>query len=124
MEKFPMRGESPDQQSSPGTLLFIAQYVALYILWFVISGIGLWLVFLIRDNLVEDIFFLRINPWQLRAVDRWAIFGLGAVWIVSVFLVEGYLRRLLDDGRFLAGVGRILLVELCLVALSFLIRIL
>lgn len=118
-----MRDESPDQQSSPDLWLLILQYATLYLVWFVISGIGLWLVFLLRDTLVEDIFFLRVNPWQLRAIDRWSIFGFGAIWIVCVFLVEGYLRRSLDQGRFLKSAGLALLVELILVGLSFLIQV-
>jgi hypothetical protein len=117
-----MHGESPDSQSSPSTLTLIAQYSAYYLTWLIICAIGLWLVFLIRDNLVEDIFFMRVNAWQLRAIDRWSVYILGALWFVSVFLVEGYLRRALAQGRFLVTAGRVLGAELILVVLSLLIN--
>lgn len=118
-----MRGESPDGLPAPSTWVLVAKYIACYLLWFLICGVALWLVFLIRHNLVEDIFFLRVNPWQLRAIDRWSFFALGAAWIVSIFLLEGVLRRALEEGRLLIRAGVILATELALIALSFLIRI-
>lgn len=117
-----MDGDIPGGQSTNGFGLTVARYLALYALWIGICAIGFWLIFLIRTNLVEDIFFLRVNPWQLRAVDRWSVYVLGAVWIVGVFLVEGYLRRALERGRLLVSAGKILLIETVLVALSFLLH--
>lgn len=117
-----MHGGSPDSQPMPSTLVLIAQQLAYYLLWFLICAIGLWLVFLLRDNMVEDVFFLRVNPWQLRAIDRWAVYGFGALWFVGIFLVEGIMRRALAKGRFLVTVGKILGIELALVALSLLVN--
>jgi hypothetical protein len=119
-----MRGESPDDQPAPNIWVVAVRYILYYLLWFLISGIALWLVFLVRQNLVEDIFFMRVNPWQLRAIDRWSFFVLGTAWIVAIFLIEGALRKALEKGRFWARAGMILFVQLALIAVSFLIRIL
>jgi hypothetical protein len=119
-----MGGESPDGRPASNLWVLVARYILCYLLWIFISGIALWLVFLIRQNLVEDIFFLRVNPWQLRAIDRWSFFVLGSVWIVAIFLIEGALRKALEEGRFWERSGMILLVQLALIAVSFLIRIL
>ncbi len=117
-----MRGELPENDSSPNIWILAVRYTACYLIWFLISAIGLWLLFLIRSNLVEDILFLRVNPWQLRALDRWFIFAMGALWIFVIFLLEGYLRKGVEQGKLLIRSGRILLVQLTLIALSFLIR--
>jgi hypothetical protein len=118
-----MRGESPDGRPAPNTWVLAGKYIICYLLWFLICGIALWLVFLIRQNIVDDIFFLRVNPWQLRAIDRWSFFVLGTIWIVVIFLLEGALRKSVEESRLLVRAGQILAVELALVALSFLIRI-
>jgi hypothetical protein len=117
-----MRSESPDSQPAPNIWVLVVRYIICYLLWFLISGIALWLVFLIRQNLVDDIFFLRVNPWQLRAIDRWSFFVLGSIWIVVIFLIEGALRKSVEENRLLVRAGQILAVQLALVALSFLIR--
>ncbi len=118
-----MRGESSDDRPAPTMWVLVAKYIVCYLLWFLICGIALWLVFLIRQNIVDDIFFLRVNPWQLRAIDRWSFFALGTVWIVAIFLIEGALRKSLEEGRLLIRAGQFLAIELALVALSYLIRI-
>jgi hypothetical protein len=115
-------GENPDSQSSPNMWVVAAHYIACYLLWFLICGIGLWLIFLLRRNLVEDILFMRINPWQLRAIDRGMIFFLGAVWVVSIFLLEGYLRKGVEQGKLWLRAGRILFVQLTIAGLSLLIN--
>lgn len=101
----------------------VFQYIACYALWILICAIGMGIVFLIRRNLVEDIFFLRVNPWQLRAIDRWAFFGLGIVWVVAIFLIEGALRQAVEQGKLWRRAGWILLVQLVVVGISLLINL-
>jgi hypothetical protein len=118
-----MRGESSDDRPAPNTWVLVVRYIACYLLWFLICGIAIWLIFLIRQNIVDDIFFFRVDPWQLRAIDRWSFFVLGMIWIVAIFLIEGSLRKAVEQNRLLIRAGQFLIAELALVALSFLIRI-
>ncbi|MEZ4637936.1 MAG: hypothetical protein R2873_18060 [Caldilineaceae bacterium] len=117
-----MRGDLPGSDASPSTWILAFRYIACYLIWFLICGVALWLLFLFRTNLVEDILFLRVNPWQLRTLDKWFIYVAGAVWIVAVFLLEGYLRKGVEQGKLLIRAGRILAIQLALVALSYLIQ--
>ena len=85
--------------------------------WIAFSVLSLWLVFLLQQNLVHDIFFMKANPWQLRFVRQWSIFIFGAIWIFCVFLCEGYLRNGIEKGnlgrRFLnVGIPLLLLIAL------------
>ena len=117
-----MSDKLPERQSPLDMWILVGRYILCYTLWFLICAVGLWIVMLLRTNVVEDILSLRLNPWQLRAVDRGIIFGLGALWIVIVFLIEGYLRRALAQGRLFISAGRVLLLELIVVGLSLFIH--
>lgn len=110
-----------DPKPSSKTWRVIALYVACYVLWGVTSAIGMWLIFLIRRNLVEDIFFMRVNAWQLSAIDRWSVFVMGIVWVTSIFLIEGYLRTAVEQGKLWRRAGRVLVVQLLLVGTSLLV---
>ncbi len=91
--------------------------------WIAFSLLSLWLVFLLQQNLVHDIFFLEVNPWQLRFVRQWSIFLLGAVWIFCVFLCEGYLRRGIEKGGWGRRFRNVGIPLLLLIALSWGVRL-
>ncbi len=108
---------SPEVESTLDIWKRIAQHAVHYALWFLSCALGLLLIFSLRWNL-SDALFLRVNPWHLRAYDRWFIYVMGLVWIVGVFLIEGYLRRSLQNGRLLIAAGWVLSVQVGLIALS------
>jgi len=108
--------------SDPPRWGLIGQYILAYIVWFAFCALSFWTIWLVRTNLVEDIFFLRVNPWQLRAIDRWSIWLMGAGWLVGVFCAEGYLRSSVKKGRFLFNSGKLFLIPAIIIALSFLVH--
>lgn len=114
--------QGDDPRPSPNMWRVVARYIVCYLLWILICAIGMWLIFLIRRNLVEDIFFLRVNAWQLSAIDRWAVFVMGTAWVVAVFLVEGYLRNGVEQGKLWRRAGRVLGIQMLLVGISLLIN--
>lgn len=117
-----MRGELPESEASPSIWILAIRYVACYLIWFLAGGLGLWLIFLFRTNLVEDVLFMRVNGWQVGAIDRWFVYVGGCVWIVAVFLLEGYLRKGVEEGKLRIRAGKILATQFALIALSFLIQ--
>ncbi len=88
-----------------------------YLLWFFCFALGLGLIFLLHEVL-EVVLFLRVNPWHLRAYRLWSIFLMGMALIVSMFLVEGYLRRSRRDGRLFGAMLTVLSVQLTLIGFS------
>ncbi len=101
----------------------IRNTILAYVGWVAFLALSLWLVFLLQQNLVHDIFFMRVNPWRLRFVRQWSIFILGSIWIFCVFLCEGYLRHGIEKGglgRRFRNVGTPLLL---LIALSWGLRL-
>lgn len=93
------------------------QHVVQYLIWLLCCTLALGLVFLLHEVL-ETLIFLRVNPWHLRAYEKWSIYVLGIVWIVCVFLIEGYLRRSQRSGRLLVASLMVLSVQLALIAIS------
>jgi hypothetical protein len=100
----------------------IAQYILAYLIWFLFCALSFRAIWLIRTNLVEDIFFMRVNAWQLLAIGNWSVWLMGIVWIVGIFIAEGYLRKSVENGRLLPNVGKLFSVPLVIVALSYLIH--
>lgn len=117
------RGSVKTDSESPGwgTIL---QYIVAYILWFLFCALAFWAIWRVRTVLVEDIFFMRADPWQLRAIDRWSLWVMGAGWVVGIFLSEGYLRKGVEKGRLLLYTGKLFLIPVVIIALSYLIQIL
>lgn len=95
------------------------KWVLVYAGWFLLFLLSLWLVFLVQRNLVEDIFFMQTNPWRLRFVHQWSIFILGAIWIVFIVLIEGYLRNGVELGRWPQRMVKASATLAALIALSW-----
>ena len=115
------RGSAPTDSNSSRWGL-IAQYVLAYIFWLLFGALSFWAIWRVRTVLVEDIFFMRVDPWQLRAIDLWSLWLMGAGWIVGIFLSEGYLRKGAEKGRLFTNAGKLFLIPLLVIALSYLIQ--
>lgn len=72
--------------------------VLTYSLWLVAAvialGIMLWMRILVLIDLPMVVF--RLNPWVLRAIDRFGTVGLGLIWLIFVVASEPYFRRLYE----------------------------
>ena len=115
------RGSVKTDSESPRWATII-QYVLVYIIWFLFCAVSFWAIWMVRTILVSDILFGRVDPWQLRAIDRWSLWVMGVAWVVTVFLVEGYLRKGVEKGRLLFYTGRLFLIPVIVIALAYLIQ--
>jgi hypothetical protein len=98
--------------------------VATYLLfWIGLSAVGLWLMLEIRELLVELMILASFNPWQVRGIDRWAIFMLGLAWFASMLWIDHYLRTGIGKKRLWRNIGRVTLIEASMAAVVFVSRI-
>ena len=67
-------------------------YLACYAIWLALTALGVWLIFAGRTVLVDLAIWLRLNPWQLRAVDDFGVVTMGLIWLVGILLLEHSLR--------------------------------
>jgi hypothetical protein len=72
------------------TLLWWLLYV---VSWVGSSALALWLTLQLRINLIDLNNFLGWGPWILIGIDKFGILLLGLGWLISVFVIEMYLRN-------------------------------
>lgn len=108
------------QDNSERTLLrSLPLYLACYALWLAFSAVGVWLLFAARAALFALSIWLRLNPWQVRAVDNFGIVTLGLVWLMAILLLEYYLRQGVARQRLWGRAGRAFLIEAVLLGLCY-----
>jgi len=100
----------------------IAQYILAYLLWFLFCALAFFALWRVHAILIDSIFFGRVDPWQLRAIDKWSLWVMGVGWVVGIFLSEGYLRKGVEKGRLLVYTGKLFLIPTIVIALSYLIQ--
>ena len=88
----------------------ILTYIACYLILVLFGAVTMWLLFSLRDNLVTLSLTLQINPWVLRAVDRFGIFLLGLGWLATFILIESYFRTGIHKNVFWHRVGKTFVV--------------
>jgi hypothetical protein len=96
-------------------------YLACYAIWLALAALGVWLIFAGRAVLVDLAIWLRLNPWQLRAVDDFGVVTMGLIWLVGVLLLEHSLRQGVEKHRLWRRAARALVVEVAALGLCYLI---
>jgi hypothetical protein len=112
----------PNEHSPPPTWRLVIQYMACYIVWLALGAFGFWLLLALRINLFDLATYLRLNPWQVRAVGQSALYLLGLVWFAGLFVLEAYLRNGVVRGQLWSRIGRVSLVMLITAAVSYSLR--
>jgi len=101
-----------NDDSQPSILKQSVQYSAYFIAWLLLSAPGIWFFLAIRDNLFRLNVLLQLNPWAVRAIDRWGIFLFGLFWIAVIFSLEGYLRESIAKDQLWLRIRRVALLEI------------
>lgn len=95
-----------------------------YLLWFALSGLGLWLLLQLRINLVDLSAYFGVSRWVFPALHNFGIMLLAIVWLGAVFFIEHYLRQGMEIGRLWARAVRVLWVKGILLGVSYLLQVL
>ncbi len=103
-----MFSDSPHDEAVP-IWQRVVSYASYFVLWLTYTAITFWLVFQIEDIFIVGAMRLRLNPWQVRAVDKFSLVFLGLVWLASMFLVESYLRNGIAQRKLMRRAGRVYL---------------
>jgi len=98
------------------------RYLLYLFLWLTLSAIGGMLAWFLRTNIFDLGIWLQWNPWLVRGVDRWVIFGLGLVWFAYLIGLEGYLRNAVPKNKLWVRTRRVLIVLLPLLFISYILQ--
>lgn len=94
-------------------------YLACYALWLVLAAMGVWLIFALRPVLFGLAVWLRLNPWQVRALDNFSVVTFGVVWLVGILLLEHRLRQGVENGRLWRRAARVFVAEAAILGLCY-----
>jgi hypothetical protein len=86
-------------------------YVACYALWLALSALGVWLLFALRPVMFGLAIRLRLNPWQVRALDNFSFVSFGLIWLVGILLLEHSLRQGVEKRRLWRRAARVFAAE-------------
>lgn len=92
------------------------EYFACYLLWIVLSALGLWVFFQLQAALTDIARALTTNPYLVNTVLRVGAVVLGLAWLAGVILAESYLRDGVGKGRLWVRARRLLFIEVALLA--------
>ena len=105
--------------SAQNTRQLLPLYLACYALWIGLSALGVWLIFAMRSLLVGLAFWLRFNPWVLRAIDNFGVVTLGLIWLMGILLLEHSLRQGVVKHRLWRRAARVFVFEAVALGLCY-----
>lgn len=94
-------------------------YLACYAIWLALSALGVWLIFVMQRVLVALAFRLRLDGWQVHALDNFGVVTLGLIWLVGILLLEHSLREGVAKDRLWGRAARGLVIVAAALALGY-----
>jgi hypothetical protein len=97
------------------------QVAAAYVLWLVSAALSfvalLWVRIFVLIDLPMVVF--RLDPWVLRAINRFGTFILGLVWLLYLIASEAYFRRLYEEQMPVVNVLKVFVVEAAILGAAY-----
>jgi hypothetical protein len=94
-------------------------YLACYAIWLALSALGIWLIFVMQRVLVALAIRLRLDPWQVHAVDNFGVVTMGLIWLVGILLLEHSLRLGVEKNRLWARAVRAFVIVMAALGLCY-----
>jgi hypothetical protein len=100
----------------------LPRYLACYAICLALAAMGIWLIFAARPVLFSLAIWLRLNPWQVRAIDNFSVVGMGLLWLVGILLMEHSLRRSVEKNRLWSRAARAFAIVAVPLALCYAVQ--
>ena len=85
-------------------------YLACYTIFLALAAMGIWLLFAMQRLLFLLAIWLRLNPWQVRALDNFSMVGMGLLWLIGILLLEHRLRQGVEKNQLWSRAARAFLI--------------
>ncbi len=99
-------------------------YLACYALWLALAALGVWLIFALQPVMFGLAIWLRLNPWQVRALDDFSLVTFGLLWLVGILLLEHSLRQGVEKRRLWRRAARVFVAEAAALGLCYALQLL
>ncbi len=94
-----------------------------YLIWFILAIVlGGWLVVSANQFLIALGFWLQRNGWEVRAIDMFSMVTLGLLWLIAIFWLDHFLIQGARKKLLRKRASWVAAVELCLLALFYLLH--
>lgn len=93
--------------------------VAWLLSWIAFSIVGIWIVLGLRTLFLVLAVLVGVDAFVLGALGKFALVFLALIWVVTVCLLEEYLRSGLQKGRLRERIVRVALIEIGLLGLFY-----
>ncbi len=103
-------------RTTPPTVL---AWLTCYVLWVVLSALGLWLFLEIRINVVDVARRLSGNAYAVSTADRASTVVLGLSWLVGVVVLESVLRTAVTRHKLRSRATRVAIVLVAMLTVSY-----
>jgi len=94
-------------------------YLACYALWLALAALAVWLLFALRPVVFGLAIWLRLNPWQVRALDNFSFVTFGLAWLVGILLLEHSLRQGVEKRQLWHRAARVFVAEVVALGLCY-----
>jgi hypothetical protein len=94
-------------------------YLACYAIWLALSALGIWLIYAARPVLFSLAIWLRLDPWQVQALDNFSVVTMGLIWLVGILLLEHLLRQGVEKNRLWVRAARAFVIEALALGLCY-----
>jgi hypothetical protein len=105
------------------TRQLVLLYLACYAIWLALATLGIWLIFALRPVVFGLAAWLRLNPWQVLALDNLSVVSFGLAWLVGILLLEHRLRQGVEKGRLWRRAARVFAAEAVALGLCYALRL-
>jgi hypothetical protein len=94
-------------------------YLACYAICLALAAMGIWLLFAMQRLLFSLAIWLRLIPWQVRALVNFSVFGMGLLWLVGILLLEHRLRQSVEKNQLWSRAARPFVIVAILLGLCY-----
>jgi hypothetical protein len=102
-------------------VLKILRYTGAYLLLIVCAGCGLVIIEWTRSNIFDILTLLKANPDWIYLAYSWGTYILFLPYILLITILEPYVNKAAKNGRVLAAVRKMLVIEGSIGLISFLL---
>jgi hypothetical protein len=95
------------------------QYVLCYALWIVMAAGTVYLLLQVQINLITPIRLTSIDYRMVSVINLFTIFITGVIGLVTIILLEHFLRTRLGTRKFWPTVARTVVIEAIILAVSY-----
>jgi hypothetical protein len=97
------------------------KYLLCYTIFLMLVGLALFILFRVRSDIIVVAFWMGYNQVIVKGISNLGVMIAGIIILGGVIFMEDHLRKGVENGLFWKRALRLVVIELGIIALSYLI---